>query len=280
MSNLKYSFDMSSETQSLIKLLYVTDASYEGDWPSFIHSHYFTELFYVKSGSGHFIIDEESFPIEKDDLIIVNPQISHTEVSDSSTPLSYITLGVEGLSFTFSDQKGYCAFNCGHQKNDLLSYFNFMLSELENKQDGYRESCCSMLNILTIQLKRITNSAFDVMISQRSNRECARIKRHIDSNYQDNLTLENLAEMAHLNKYYFAHTFTDTYGLSPINYLNERRLQVSKELLENTDHSIAEIAHLSGFASQSYFSQCFRKNCQMTAGEYRKMVRAHSSSSD
>ena len=109
MSNLKYPLESVPQNSSSIKLLYVTSSSYEGDWPSFMHSHYFTELFYVKAGAGSFLIENESFPIQKDDLIIVNPNISHTEVSLPEKPLSYITLGVDGLSFSFQDEKNTAA---------------------------------------------------------------------------------------------------------------------------------------------------------------------------
>ena len=56
-----------------------------------------------------------------------------------------------------------------------------------------------------------------------------------------------------------------------MNYLNRKRIEVCKELLENTDYGISDIAHLTGFSSQSYLSQSFRKSCGMTAGTYRKL---------
>ena len=80
MSNITYQFDMATEKQDLIKLLYITSSSYEGNWPSYLHSHNFTELFYVCSGSGSFLIEDQSYPIKKDDLIIVNPNVSHTGI--------------------------------------------------------------------------------------------------------------------------------------------------------------------------------------------------------
>ncbi len=273
MGNLKYQLKQIPGSSAIVHLLYVTSSKYEGDWPSLKHSHYFTELFYVRDGSGEFVVENVSFSIKKDDLIIVNPNILHTEVSLGSPPLEYITLGVDGLSFSFSDNSDYMVFNCREQKNDLLFYFNSMLFELERKETGYQEICKDMLDILTIRLQRLTNSPFEIMVSQRPNRECAKIKRYIDSNYQDNITLDSLAAMAHLNKYYFVHTFTKCYGLSPINYLNERRIEVSKALLASTDHCIAEIAQLSGFSSQSYFAQSFKKSSGMTAGAYRKLVK-------
>ena len=273
MGNLKYQLKQIPGSSAIVHLLYVTSSKYEGDWPSLKHSHYFTELFYVRDGSGEFVVENVSFSIKKDDLIIVNPNILHTEVSLGSPPLEYITLGVDGLSFSFSDNRDYMVFNCREQKNDLLFYFNSMLFELERKETGYQEICNDMLDILTIRLQSLTNSPFEIMVSQRPNRECAKIKRYIDSNYQDNITLDSLAAMAHLNKYYFVHTFTKCYGLSPINYLNERRIEVSKALLASTDHCIAEIAQLSGFSSQSYFAQSFKKSSGMTAGAYRKLVK-------
>ena len=270
MSSLKYFLKADPSASASIRLLSITLSDDEGDWHSFMHSHYFTELFYVTSGDGYFLIEDKHIHIGKDNIIIVNPNIAHTEYSTPKRPLHCIFLAVEGINFSFNDQKEYCIFNCTTAKENLLFYFNSMLWEMEHPTDGYQEICISMLNILTIHLKRLTHSAFEVMASEHSNRVCARIKRYIDSNYQDNITLDSLAAIAHMNKYYFAHMFTNSYGLSPIRYLNERRLQISRELLETTDYSIAEVSQLSGFTSQSYFAQSFRKSCHITAGEYRR----------
>ena len=82
-----------------------------------------------------------------------------------------------------------------------------------------------------------------------------------------------LAELAHLNKYYLAHTFQREYGISPITYLNRRRIEESKHMLGNTSYSLAQISELMGFSSPSYFSQCFRKAEGMTPNEYRRQTR-------
>lgn len=268
-------YQMSDNIQKNIdaRLLYVTLSKYEGDWASIKHSHYFTELFYVKHGGGKFVVEDATFPIAKDDLVIINPNVEHTEVSLVDTPLEYVILGVEGLSFSFDDSKEYYITNCHHNKKDLMYYFNTMLSEMENKETNYEMVCQNLLEILIVNLIRQTDCAFEVVSSQRSSKECSHVKRYIDFNFKDDITLDSLAEMVHLNKYYFAHAFTRYYGLSPMNYLIEKRIQASKELLQSTDHSIADIAQLSGFSSQSYFAQSFKKKCGMTAQNYRRMMR-------
>ena len=85
------------------------------------------------------------------------------------------------------------------------------------------------------------------------------IKRYLDNNYREDISLDTLAEVAHINKYYLAHTFQKAYGISPITYLNRRRIEESKYMLGNTGYSLAQISELMGFSSPSYFSQCFRK---------------------
>ena len=273
MGNTRYQLTESGHEKMPVKLLYVTSARYEGDWPSIKHSHYFTELFYVRKGAGNFIVEDKSFPIIKDDLVIINHHLEHTEKSLDTTPLEYVILGVEGLSFSFDDNQEYTVFNCQNNKHNMMFYFTSMLQEIEQKQKNYELVCADLLEVLIINLIRHADFSFEIAPAQKASRECSRIKRYIDSNISDNITLDTLAEMAHLNKYYFAHAFTESYGLSPINYLSEKRIQASKELLTATDHSIAEIAQLSGFSSQSYFAQSFRKACGMSAGDYRKKMK-------
>lgn len=254
-----------------VTLLNASSSRYEGDWPSIPHSHAFTELFYVRDGQGEFLLEDKIYPISKDDLIIVNPHINHTEISKGTPPLSYFTVGVEGVCFSFNDQKEYRIFNCRKKETDLLFYFNSLFQELDKQSEGYEKICNYLLHILILQLQRITDSPFELITAQHPSKECAYIKRYLDSNYSENITLDHLSALSHLNKYYLSHEFTKYYGISPMNYLSRKRIDVCKELLENTDYGISDIAHLVGFSSQSYLSQSFRKSCGMTPGTYRKL---------
>lgn len=274
MGILQYQLDNSVQTKHDARLLYVSASTYENDWHSIKHSHYFSELFYVKSGAGALIIDDQKLPVAADDLVIVNPHTEHTEISIGPNPLSYIILGIEGLHFLFPQKKDYYIYNCASSaqtnKPDILYFFNLLLNELTSKEDGYLDICSNALDILMVQIQRLTNTTITGELSSPADKDLAKVKRYIDSHYQDNITLESLANMIHLNKFYFSHSFSKFYGVSPINYLNNRRIQVCKELLLSSDHKISEIAEIVGFSSESYFSQNFKKNCGLSAREYRK----------
>ena len=60
--------------------------------------------FFITHGTGKFTIENECFPVKENDLIIVNPNVSHTESGGTGTPLEYIVLGINGLQFTDKDE--------------------------------------------------------------------------------------------------------------------------------------------------------------------------------
>lgn len=266
------------------KLLYISTSKYEGDWQSILHSHPFSELFYVVNGSGFFVAEKEEFPVGKNDMVIINPHVQHTEKSGNDSPLEYIVLGINGLSFSFeniaSAQDGISmqtafgtVYKYNMQNSNVYAYLNIMLEEITHKRDNYETVCQNLLEVLLICMLR--NDELSIVKSTDSlmNRECTQIKNFLDSNYSENITLDTLAGITHMNKYYMAHAFTRYTGLSPINYLIQKRIQEGKSLLESTNYSIAQISAMLGFSSQSYFSQAFKKATGRTPVQYRNEFR-------
>ena len=90
MGNTRYQLTDTNHDKIAAKLLFVSSSVYEGDWPSIQHTHYFTELFYVRGGSGKFIVEDKTFSVTQDDLVIINPNVEHTEGSLGTVPLEYV----------------------------------------------------------------------------------------------------------------------------------------------------------------------------------------------
>lgn len=277
MGNTRYTINTNQLIKKMnAKLLYVSTSRYEGDWHSTLHTHYFAELFYVISGSGNFLVEDKTFLVKENDLVMINPNVEHTEKSFNASPLEYIVLGIEGLAFTFGgegENKNYKVYNYKDNKQQILFYLTILLKESEEQKPEYEFVCQSLLEVLLVQLIRYADyslSVTNVLLSKKMNKECSVIKRYIDSYYAENITLDSLSQMTHMNKYYLIHAFTKYTGLSPINYLNQRRIQEGKNLLETTNYSIGQISNILGFSSQSYFSQSFKNELGMSPNEYRK----------
>lgn len=270
MATSRYSLEQNNAPVAHSKLLYISYSKYENDWHSLPHTHSFTELFYVTGGHGSLLIEGMEYPICEDDFIIVNSNVEHTETSLSDAPLEYINIAVEGIDFSFKQNKEHIIFSCKNKKQDFMYYMNTILKETTEKPPHYETICQNLLDVLIIKLIRQTDFSFEIAPALQINRECMRLKRYIEANCTRDITLDELARESHLNKYYLVHSFTKYCGCSPIQYLCQIRIQESRELLANTDYSIAEVAQISGFSSQSYFAQCFKKTYGITATAFRK----------
>lgn len=274
MSRSHYSLnqDQGFTIRGTAKLLNVASAKYGGDWHSVPHTHNHLELFYIVGGKGQFLIQDQLYPVNSNNLVIINPNVTHTEVSLNAQPLEYIVLGIEGIELaTRESSNGQFSILDHFESVEISGCLRNILREMEQKNPGYEDICQAFMEILIIRLMR--NTALAVPAEPQvisGNRQCAAVKRYIDLHFKESLTLEQLAEDAHMNKYYLSHAFKREYGTSPINYMITKRIEESKYLLAETDLSMSQIAQLLGFSSLSYFSQVFRRTQATTPMEYRQ----------
>lgn len=249
---------------------YACLSKYENDWPSTIHTHPFSELIYITGGKGFFVSENAEHPISEGSFIVTNANTPHTEKSTEEAPLEYISVAVKNIYFSFDNYKDFIILHYSATHQDPRFYMEGILQELMHKPPDYVNVCQHLLEILVIQLSRRINNSFQLESTTRITRECIKIKKYIEAHYTQNITLECLSALTHMNKYYMSHMFTRHFDCSPIQYLCQVRIKNSKALLVNTDFSITEIASRTGFSSHSYFSQCFQKSCGTTPSAYRK----------
>ena len=93
------------------------------------------------------------------------------------------------------------------------------------------------------------------------------IKKH----FSEELTIELLAQTAHLSKSYFMGHFRKIMGMSAMKYVDNIRIEKVCGLLRNTNESITQIASHCGFNNIANFNRHFQKSVGMTPSEYRKV---------
>ena len=266
--------DVSPLPRSL-KLLYFSTAKYEHDWHCTLHTHQCIEIFYILKGAGSFRVEDISFPIEQDHVIIINSGVSHTEVSSTQEPLEYIAMGINGHDFLLDVQQDrrYCVLRDPSATRQLLPYLRHISAEITQKNAHYREVVQHILQVLVIQLLRSRSIASLTSQSGNISPKCVQIKRYIDSHYKENITIDTLSNVTFLSRSYLIHIFSKEYGEPPISYLMKRRVEESRYLLAKTDYSILDIGLMVGFSSGSYFSQSFRRLEGISPKEYRRRAR-------
>lgn len=99
--------------------------------------------------------------------------------------------------------------------------------------------------------------------------ELARVTEAIEGQIEDNLNIADLASVTSLSDWHFARAFKAATGLSPHQYVLRRRIARAKDLLENSNLALAEVAVAAGFSSQSHMTDTFREKVGATPGRYR-----------
>jgi AraC family transcriptional regulator len=94
-------------------------------------------------------------------------------------------------------------------------------------------------------------------------------RQHIDANFLEEINLDEMASQAHFSKYHFLRCFKQVYGMSPYQYVLQRRLNTAKEQLGKTKRSLNEIAVDTGFGDRRAFNKAFRKAFGFNPAELR-----------
>jgi len=126
-----------------------------------------------------------------------------------------------------------------------------------------------IVNILTVltthaQLKH-RNSA-----NLKSYQAVKAAVEYIKTNYREQITVTQLAELCNYTQHHFIRLFKSVTGYSPHEYLTKHRISIAKELLVTTNLSIDEVAEAVGFKNQSLFFSAFKKNEFLTPAKYRQ----------
>jgi len=143
----------------------------------------------------------------------------------------------------------------------------------ENYETGF-ENDVILLQSLILKLVHMLNQ--NTVYTAKSNPKISNKKtiestlEYINNNLSDDLTLERLANSANFNSIYFHKLFKASTGKTLHEYVEEKRIKRSINLLISTDMTLTQIAYECGFSSQSYFSYVFKRKTGLTPREYEK----------
>ena len=99
-----------------------------------------------------------------------------------------------------------------------------------------------------------------------------RIRRRIETDYAEDITLASLAEQYHVDASYLSRIFSRKYGESVISFLTRVRMEKAAQLMRDESRKLEAIAFLVGYDDYHYFSRVFRKKMGVSPSEYRSRL--------
>ena len=225
-------------------------------------------FFTVIEGDGTLKYQNEEYRLDEGDCVFINCQNEYSHTSDN-WKIAWVHFNGNNLKNIFNkylERDGKIAF--GSLKNNYLNIINNIYNIADSsayiKDMNIYNELVDLLNLLmseTIYEETNKNRKYNL----------DSIKQYIDANYLTNISLDQLSANFFINKFYLTRAFKERYGTTINNYILEKRITRSKELLRFSDDSIEDIAVACGIKDPNYFSRVFKKIEGITPKEYKKM---------
>lgn len=126
--------------------------------------------------------------------------------------------------------------------------------------------------VFAIDMDRDSQSYFGSFHPSKNHNDelVATAQEKIESNYQDAATIEELIKDIPSSRRNIVRRFKQVTGITPIEYLQQTRIEAAKRLLEQTGQQMSEIIYSSGYNDPKAFRKVFKKSVGMTPTQYRE----------
>ena len=249
-----------------------------------VHWHDEFEIIYVRSGFLTVSISGESYIGKTGDAFVVSPGNLHLMGSQTGTvdyytflfPLKYISFRTDDML----DEKLLEPLNSGHlmicpRVNDTAKELCEQLIKIyEAKNDESESKITTQVRTKIILLQFILEmwkKGF-VIENDTSGRNIVEkeMVSYIQQNFTGKISLKEFGEQFHLSEKYISRYFKEHFHITLSQYITHLRLEHAKQLLQDTDIPVTEIAMQSGYQNVSYFIRSFKKTYGVSPLKYRK----------
>lgn len=158
----------------------------------------------------------------------------------------------------------------------LFSMKNYRIPVEENLQEKLLygiENCAAAAGLFDYLIREITISYEKGAKQKRQdeNRPVRAVKQFVAAHYDQSLTLEQASDIAGLSPAYLSTVFKKDTGMTFLEYLSKIRMDKAKQLLKETNRTVADICAAVGYSDVRYFTKSFTKYSGLKPNEYRKL---------
>ena len=253
------------------------------------HWHKEMEWIWVEKGSLELTLGTQRKILQKQDFVMINSYELHQlrSIGNTSSIHHALVFLPNMLAFSYPDhcQISYIEPLLSRQlllpsflpKNlfcisSVRSIFQELLVLYDTRPSGWQLLLKNNLyHILVILFSKnlLQPSPANRSLQTREN-QYKQILRYIQEHYDRKIYLEDLASSLDMNPQYFCRFFKQATHMTPMQYIQNYRLQMACQMLAETRASVTEISHACGLGSSSYFGKVFREYMNCTPGEYRQ----------
>jgi AraC-like DNA-binding protein len=258
-----------------------------------LHQHPQWQLTVIVEGKGQLFVGDYIGRFEPGDIYLFSANLPHVfrsdaEYYDVQSPNKSLGLTLffdfEALGLIFSELEEFSGLYHWVQRTrgcyKLTGSLKVRIQEIFINMETQMglERMITSLGILQLLQQSSQLILLNKMISlkdfsETEGKRMGQVMAYILSNSQGKLTLQDVAAVANLSKEAFCRFFKERTGKTFTEFVSQIRIHQACQLLQDTDHSISEIAFQCGFQNMSYFNRAFKKFQGETPKEFRRMIK-------
>lgn len=232
---------------------------------------------YIISGTGTLMANNakgetQTYSIKSGQGFLIFPGQITTYIADQNLPWEYVWIEFDGLRVKEALDLTELSVNTPVYHSHSKDLREQLMNEILYIVHHAKESPFHLIGHLYLFLDYLTQSAKSTKLVQSSKMSDYYIKEainYIEQNFQNNITIEDIAAVCGINRSYFGKIFRNSIGRSPQEFLMNYRMVKATELLKLTSLSIAEIGAAVGYENQLHFSRAFKTIYGVSPREWR-----------
>ena len=248
-----------------------------------LHFHNLIEIGYCYEGTGELIYDEVSIPYTAGTFTFIPANYPHTTNSTIGTfsRWEYLFVDTEILKEIFGNDPIFFSKVINRTNSRAIAMhtsegpiisglIRAICNEMRDKNELYHESVKSLLIALFLQIVRLNNSKNEQMNAYNGlSSFITSAVEYIGSNYANNITIAELADVCHMSETHFRRLFEKAMNMKPVEYINLTRVQAACDYMKKHDSSMTTVAIKNGFQTTSTMNRNFNKFLGVTPYQWK-----------
>lgn len=236
-----------------------------GNW------HENIEIILVLDGTGTVINHDKHLSVERDDILVINANCLHA--FSSAAELRYYYLIIDrSFCLTNHFDTNKIRFEAQFRDSEIAEILREIVRELEKDEgEPYRVQMirADLLRLMALLCRRHATEGDEPLTDSHLLSCMKQAIGYLHSESHRDISLEEVAGLVGLSKFYFSREFRRITGYTFLSYINLIRCEKAKQMLMESNLTIGEIGRTCGFDNQSYFSRTFLKRTGMLPSAYR-----------
>ena len=233
-------------------------------WGAGVRDHYL--IHYVVSGRGTFTAAGRAFPVRAGEVFLVWPNVVVSYEADTESPWEYYWLGFSGPDAAALLARTDLRPDAPVLHIDFGRTFQRYITAIYEARGQSAWSRTQMLGYAYLLLGKLIEGHEEIASPSDM---VERAAEFISNNYTAQITIDDVAAYAGVSRSWLYRGFQRRFGVSPLAYLEDIRLQYAMQLLTRTALQIREIAYSVGYVDALYFSKVFSRRTGLSPTAYR-----------